>query len=203
LGTTVKQQIEGGNDEYYIAGFYYSEGKLFIVGDYRTINSNGPRFPFTMVFDDDLNHLESETDTLNAGIATTTALDGNNAVYAAFLQGNPHTFKGGYRRTLLRKYSLNSLTGSDLPNTAHQLIVYPNPASSQLHLTLPKEVKQVNALALYNISGNRVFNFNRHENVEQNQKLSFRLPDHLSTGTYILTLHTPEGLYTGKIIKNR
>ena len=203
LGTTVKQQIEGGNDEYYIAGFYYSEGKLFIVGDYRTINSNGPRFPFTMVFDDDLNHLESETDTLNAGIATTTALDGNNAVYTAFLQGNPHTFEGGYRRTLLRKYSLNSLTGSDLPNTAHQLIVYPNPASSQLHLTLPKEVKQVNALALYNISGNRVFNFNRHENVEQNQKLSFRLPDHLSTGTYILTLLTPEGLYTGKIIKSR
>ncbi len=202
LGTTVKQQIEGLNDEYNAEGFYYSDGKLFIIGDYRTVNSNGPRYPLTMLFDDDLNHIESEIDTLNAGIATASAIDGNHAVYAAFLQGNLRTFEGGYRRTLLRKYLLNSLTGIDVPNTANQLIVYPNPVSSQLHLILPKEVKRIKTLALYNMSGKKVFNFGQHENVEEGQKLSLRLPNQLSPGTYILSLRTADDIYTVKIIKS-
>jgi len=201
LGNTIKtieHQVPGHTYCYNAETINYTDQGIFILGEYHNEESS-LKYIFEMLLDDDLNLIESRVDSNTIGVVSKTAIKDNNTVYAAITQGD----RDDYSTTLLREYTLPMLNIQEEPYPEKFLIAFPNPVRSQLKVLIPPEIQSIQNISLYDINGRKVKEFNGFSYMPGDQKLHFRLPAQLIEGTYILTLHTPEGLYTGKIIKNR
>ncbi len=201
LGNTIKtveHQIPGHSYYYNAATINFTNQGILILGEYHNEESS-LKYIFEMLLDDDLNLIESRVDANTIGVVSKTAIKDNNTVYAAITQGDRY----GYSTTLLREYTLPILNIQEEPYPEKFLTAFPNPVQSQLQVLIPPEIKSIQKINLYDINGRKVKEFNGFSYMPGDQKLHFRLPAQLIDGTYILSLHTPEGIYTGKIIKGR
>lgn len=195
---TVEHHIPGHSYCYNAETINFTKQGILILGEYHNEESSST-YIFEMLFDDQLNLIESRVDSNTTGYLSTTAMDGNNSVYAAITQGD----RDNHRKTLLREYTLPILNIQEEVYPQKVLNVFPNPVTSQIQVKVPPELHSIQNVTLYDINGRVVKDFNSFSHMPGDQILTFHLPAQLIAGTYILTLHTPEGIYTGKMVKSR
>ncbi len=197
---TVEYSVSGHSNLYLPKKINYIKGKVVILGGYE---SHSTKFTYLleMVLDDELHLIESRIDSTIVGSITATAIDENNMIYAAILQGDQITSTRGYRRTLLRAYTLPILNVQEEKYTQEFLEVFPNPVRDQIQVSLPLEMPTIQKVALYDMNGRKVMDLNEQLLTPSNQKLKLQLPSQLIPGTYILSIIAPEGHYTAKIVK--
>jgi hypothetical protein len=201
-GNTIKSveyDISGHSNVYVPKMINYIQGKIVILGDYESSTSFS--YLFEMVLDDELHLIESRIDSTIVGSVTATAIDESNMIYAAILQGEQITSIRGYRSTLLRAYTLPILNGQEELYPQELLEVFPNPVRDQIQVNLPREVLSIQNVSLYDLWGRKVMDLNEQLPTIRNNKLMFHLSSKLIPGTYILSIISPQGHYSGKIVK--
>ena len=200
LGNTIKtveHHIPGHTYCYNAETINYTDQGILILGEYHNEESS-LTYIFEMLLDDQLNVIESRVDSNTIGYLSKTAIKDNNTVYAAITQGDGDD----HRSTLLREYKLPILTlQKEETYPSEFLNVYPNPVRSQIQVNVPQKVHSIQSVTLYDMNGRKIKDFNGFSHTPGDQKLNLHLPSQLMAGTYILTLHTSESLYTGKIVK--
>ncbi len=104
------------------------------------------------------------------------------------------TDAGVFAERIMIDEALISSTGDAQANT--EISLYPNPASSVIHISANQALKNNLHLCIYNLSGKQVVN----TTFDGDQQYKFVLPEELTSGTYVYQLVTENKTISGKLM---
>lgn len=77
-------------------------------------------------------------------------------------------------------------------------LLYPNPASSVIHISTKENIGQEVRLSVYSLSGNMVLN--TMVRVKNNHQVVFELPETIPSGTYVFEVVSANATVSGKVL---